>query len=51
MVKSRIIRLVHLSPRGEQRIVEESGHMIPREDPSMVVAAVRDVIGRIQKSP
>jgi pimeloyl-ACP methyl ester carboxylesterase len=42
--------LARLSTRGEQRIVVKSGHMIPMEDPPSVVAAIRDVIDRIQTS-
>ena len=34
---------VHLSSRGTQVIVADSGHMIPYERPEAVVSAIRDV--------
>lgn len=42
--------LARLSTRGEQRIVAKSSHMIPMEQPTEVITAIRDVIGRLQAS-
>ncbi|MFZ0859390.1 MAG: hypothetical protein WB781_19565 [Candidatus Sulfotelmatobacter sp.] len=42
-------RLAHLSTKGKQIIVLDSGHDIPNERPDTVVNAVRDI--RIATSP
>jgi len=42
--------LARQSTRGEQRIVSRSSHMIPMEEPSAVVTAIRDVINSVQSS-
>ncbi len=34
------------SPQGELRVAENSGHFIQRDQPDVVVQAIRDVIGR-----
>ena len=36
-------RLAHLSTKGKQIIIPDSGHDIPSERPDMVVKAVRDI--------
>lgn len=36
--------LAGLSPRGEHWVAERSGHLVPVEQPELVVAAVRDVL-------
>lgn len=38
------MRLVHLSTRGKQAVVSDSGHDIPSERPDAVVAAVHEII-------
>jgi len=42
--------LARRSTRGEQRVVANSSHMIPMEEPAAVVTAIRDVIDRAQAS-
>jgi pimeloyl-ACP methyl ester carboxylesterase len=37
--------LAGLSPQGEHWVAERSGHLVPVEQPEIVVAAVRDVLG------
>ena len=37
------VRFAHLSTRGKQIIVPDSGHMIPMEKPQIVVSAVQEV--------
>jgi pimeloyl-ACP methyl ester carboxylesterase len=36
-------RLVRLSCRGKQRIIEESGHDIPSQSPDSIVTAIREI--------
>ncbi len=40
-------RLAHLSVRGKQIVVPDSGHMIPMEKPQAVVSAVREVCAAV----
>jgi pimeloyl-ACP methyl ester carboxylesterase len=40
----------HLSTRGKQIVVPDSGHMIPYERPASVVSAIREVWADLQKS-
>lgn len=39
---------VRLSRRGEQRVIADSGHMIPLDRPDTVVAAICDVVNQAQ---
>lgn len=41
-------KLARLSSRGQQIIVEKSGHAMPDEAPEVIVAAVRDVVAAVQ---
>jgi len=41
-------KLARLSSRGQQIIVEKSGHAMPDEAPDVIVAAVRDVVAAVQ---
>ena len=41
------LRLAHLSSRGKQEIVENSGHDIPEERPEAIVNAVRQIQAQI----
>lgn len=41
-------KLTHLSTRGRQIIVTNSGHQIPEEAPNAVIDAVRDVVGAVR---
>jgi len=38
--------LVRLSPQGRQRIAGRSGHDVPRQQPEIIVAALRDMLAR-----
>ncbi len=40
-------RLAHLSTRGKQIVVPDSGHMIPMEKPLIVVSAVREICATV----
>ena len=39
----------HLSTRGKQIVVPDSGHMIPYERPASVVSAIREVQAALQQ--
>jgi pimeloyl-ACP methyl ester carboxylesterase len=40
------VRLAALSSKGRVVVAGESGHMVPHEQPEVVVKAIRDVLGR-----
>lgn len=40
--------LAKRSPRGEFRLAEKSGHFIQRDQPELVIQAIRDMISRVQ---
>ena len=44
-------KLVRLSTRGRQVIVQKSGHRIHEEAPEVVVAAVREVLADTRQQP
>jgi pimeloyl-ACP methyl ester carboxylesterase len=41
-------KLARLSSRGQQIIVEKSGHAMPDEAPDVIVVAVRDIVAAVQ---
>jgi len=41
------VRLAHLSTRGKQIVVPDSGHMIPMEKPQIVVSAVQEICAAV----
>jgi pimeloyl-ACP methyl ester carboxylesterase len=40
-------QLAHLSTRGKQIVIPDSGHMIPMEKPQAVVSAIREVQAQV----
>jgi pimeloyl-ACP methyl ester carboxylesterase len=40
-------RLLEMMPGAEQRVLPETGHLVPAEDPDSVIRAVRDLLARM----
>ena len=41
-------KLATLSTQGSQRLAQRAGHMLPIEDPQMIVKAVLDMLAQVK---
>jgi hypothetical protein len=49
MINMHQRNLTTLSPQGKQIVVEQSGHLIPKEQPAIVIQAIHDVVAAIRR--